>query len=180
MTTFATFSPVPATCDVWVLRHGERIDETPDGRAWYYKTDKARRFDPPLTEAGRSQARQAAATLQRLVDASSSAHEKPGSGGPGGKGSKRPLFDAIYCSPMSRCLATAQEVFDFLPADRSPPEGISVVPGIAECAAAARDRGGVRKLSFLSPAEMRKLAPAIPRCAAVARFRRAQRTTSGF
>jgi broad specificity phosphatase PhoE len=133
--------------DVWILRHGERIDETPAGQKWYCETEKTRCFDPPLTENGKAQAREAAVTLRRLV------------GEMGGGGGSVPLFHAIYCSPMQRCLSTASEVAALL---GPVPDGVVVVPGLAECAAAAREaRGGVGALIFLGAPAMRTLCPAI-------------------
>ena len=96
---------------LWIVRHGERVDETDAGRAWkassrrqslqHFKprqgevdsssssnpnhaqasTPKARQFDPPLTEAGKCQSQEAVAQL------------------------KNQGFERIYASPCARTLA---------------------------------------------------------------------------
>lgn len=157
--TSSSSSPVIAPrIELWVVRHGERIDETTEGNAWYHATDQSRRFDPFLTEAGKCQARAAGATLRRLIVAQSDYEEADDDG---------PIFERIYCSPMQRCLATAHALLSGQ--DKQPPQRarslgnrVIVVPGIAECAAAAREaRGGVLGLSFLKPGEMRAMCPEI-------------------
>eukprot|EP00959_Pyramimonas_sp_CCMP1952_P345164 7228558-Pyramimonas_sp.AAC.2 len=51
---------------MWVVRHGERIDETAKAAEWLSQTPKSRRFDPPLTEEGGRQATAAGQTLSKL------------------------------------------------------------------------------------------------------------------
>ena len=105
----------PISVEVWIVRHGERIDETDQARAWYNATEKDRRFDPPLTDAGRAQARKASCTLRKLLARSS------GEGsGEFSSFSSVPLFDTVYCSPMQRCLATAHELIAAPPPKPTP------------------------------------------------------------
>ncbi|KAJ1457562.1 histidine phosphatase superfamily [Pelagophyceae sp. CCMP2097] len=97
----------------WMLRHGERIDETDAGQAWKEATPRERRFDPPLTANGKQQARSAAGVLT-------------------GHGFRR-----IFSSPLQRCLETAFEVAQLLDLP------VTVLPGLGECCAAAGRRKGL-------------------------------------
>ena len=111
-----TQSPPQATADVFVLRHGERVDETrgPEFDRWIQDTEEWRRFDPPLTTRGRAQAASAAAAFAVYTK---------------GAGIR---FDVIYCSPTQRCVSTAAA---FSMALGVP---IACVPALAECCAALR------------------------------------------
>jgi hypothetical protein len=64
-TTFSDMSKSGAmgSCPLWVVRHGERIDETALAADWARSTPKSRRFDPPLTKEGGRQAVEAGKTL---------------------------------------------------------------------------------------------------------------------
>lgn len=119
----------------WVVRHGERVDETEEARVWYDTIDPERWFDPPLTEAGREQARRAA---RRLADT----HERVG-------------FEAIYVSPLLRTLQTAEEMAKLLKLK------VVVVPGLCECAAAVRRRGLRAMPLLLTEEEIRHECPDI-------------------
>ena len=105
---------------VYVARHGERIDETPAGDEWRLGVEKSRRFDPPLTAAGASQAKALGQFLKT-------------------KG-----FTRIWTSPLARCVATANELANALDVP------VTVVPGLGSCAAAVAKAGvaNVNLLSF--------------------------------
>lgn len=121
-------------CTVYMVRHGERIDETKAGALWR-KQNKARWFDPPLTLEGQKQANHAARGLYALCM----------------KTGVVP-FNKVYCSPLLRCLMSAEQfgiVFN-LP--------IVPVPGIASCTAAYKRHG--RKQSYLSHQDAIKYVPA--------------------
>lgn len=96
----------------WLVRHGERIDETDEVRrpllcptspftllsvcvpvceqyrAWVERTHPGRRFDPHLTAAGKAQAAVAAEALSGLPH----------------------TYTALYCSPQLRCIETAAPI----------------------------------------------------------------------
>mmetsp|Transcript_12782 Transcript_12782/g.15425 ORF Transcript_12782/g.15425 Transcript_12782/m.15425 type:complete len:141 (-) Transcript_12782:25-447(-) len=96
---------------------------------------KDRLFDPPLTELGGQQARLAGQTLAKIA----------------------PKFTHIFASPTARTLSTAHQVAAELDISE-----VVVVPGLCECAAAAKKlTGGVHSLNFLDPAAMRALCPQI-------------------
>mmetsp|Transcript_68 Transcript_68/g.136 ORF Transcript_68/g.136 Transcript_68/m.136 type:complete len:272 (-) Transcript_68:892-1707(-) len=117
---------------LWMVRHGERIDETSAAMQWLASTPQSRMFDPPLTEAGAEQAAAAAKTLLGHT--------------------RKPAFgNFIYSSPMARCLRTASVVAE------ATGTSVRVVPGLGACAAAGRR--GVMKLDLLSEEEMRELCP---------------------
>lgn len=113
-----TQSPPPTSADVFVLRHGERVDETegPEFDRWYQDTeaDPRRRFDPPLTTRGRAQAAAEAAAFAVYAKGASI------------------RFDVIYCSPTQRCVSTAAAFSVRL--------GVPIVcvPALAEVCAALR------------------------------------------
>mmetsp|Transcript_482 Transcript_482/g.1356 ORF Transcript_482/g.1356 Transcript_482/m.1356 type:complete len:218 (+) Transcript_482:4976-5629(+) len=105
----------------WLLRHGERADEAegPEARAWRSGEGRGERwFDPPLTERGREQAREAARKLAAVH--------------------ARCPFSEVLVSPLLRTLQTAEEVVGLL-GDGSIP--VRVVPGLSFCAAAVKKRG---------------------------------------
>jgi hypothetical protein len=120
---------------VFVVRHGERIDETHLGAQWM-AANRDRWFDPPLTAPGRAQASQAAAGLKELLL--------------GRHGGKIP-FKRIYSSTLVRALQTAEQyalVF-----------GLKVcpVPALACCAAAIKQHGP--KAPLLAWAEAQAACP---------------------
>ena len=108
----------PATthhkCELYLVRHGERLDEAPNAptppgwndRPWW---------DPPLTTNGHSQARGAA---ERLKEAHA-----------------RLPFACVYASPTCRTIQTARHIAAALHLN------LVLVPGLAECAAAVTKAG---------------------------------------
>ena len=72
---------------MWVIRHGERLDEVDD--SWQATTDRP--YDPPLTAKGRGQAFARGQALARA-----------GAVGAGGC--------VVACSPFLRCIQTGAEV----------------------------------------------------------------------
>ena len=72
---------------MWVMRHGERLDEVDD--SWQATTDRP--YDPPLTAKGRGQAFARGQALARA-----------GAVGAGGC--------VVACSPFLRCIQTGAEV----------------------------------------------------------------------
>lgn len=119
---------VGGTAEFWCLRHGERVDETPEGHAWKKSSPRARRFDPPLTAQGKAQAREAARVLMAQAG----------------------TFARVFSSPLQRALETAQEVAETFNIP------VTVVPGLCECAAAVRKRG-IRGVELLSLEAMQRV-----------------------
>lgn len=137
----ASMAAPPETSQLWIVRHGERVDETVNAAAWKAETPRCRHFDPPLTVDGERQARAAAAVL------ASGARDRAGSA--------IPKFDRIYASPCARTLATARELSASL-GDLP----VTVVPALAACAAAVKRRG-LRATPFLADAAAVALCPAL-------------------
>jgi len=100
--------------EIFIVRHGERADETAEKVA-FYRTCGERWWDPPLTASGKAQADVAGRALQQAHAA------QP--------------FDAVLCSPTLRTVQTASHVAAAL--------GLPVrrVPGLSECAAAIKQIG---------------------------------------
>lgn len=122
-----------AAPQLWIVRHGERVDETASGPVWKAATPRCRHFDPPLTVDGEAQARAAAAALAAAA----------------------PAFDRIYASPCARTLATARELSRSL-GDLP----VTVVPALAACAAAVKKRG-LSSVPFLPDGAMNALCPTL-------------------
>ena len=99
-------------CEVYIVRHGERLDEVggPAMIQWAASLTNDG-FDPPLTDQGFAQAQDAALALHRQMQS-------------------LPPFDVIFCSPLQRCVRTA-EAFSAL--FKLP---IRLVPALGECCAA--------------------------------------------
>lgn len=110
--------------DVIVVRHGERIDETREGKSWARSTPRQFLFDPPLTEKGAAQARAAGTVLVELDSRK---------------------FSRIYTSPLSRTLSTSEEIANMLNCP------VSVVPGLGSCAKQVVKDGGVTKVPLVKP-----------------------------
>ena len=87
--------PTPSEVEVWIVRHGERVDEAP-GNTWV-KCGKKNPlwFDPALTERGHEHATRVAHVFRDQF-----ANE--------GEGRVRP-FHAIYTSPLIRTVQTAEK-----------------------------------------------------------------------
>ena len=51
---------------VWLVRHGQRADESAEKKLFYAQTPRERWFDPPLTERGGFQAAAAAERVSRF------------------------------------------------------------------------------------------------------------------
>ena len=103
-TCHASASP-PASCgevEVWIVRHGERVDEVP-GNTWI-KCGKKNRlwFDPALTAGGHVHAEKvASAFCDRFAGFAGDRH-RPGL-------DRAPPFHAIYTSPLIRTVQTAEK-----------------------------------------------------------------------
>ena len=98
-------APPPASSgevDVWIVRHGERVDEVP-GNTWI-KCGKKNRlwFDPALTAGGHVHAEKvASAFCDRFAGVAGDRH-RPGL-------DRAPPFHAIYTSPLIRTVQTAEK-----------------------------------------------------------------------
>ena len=98
-------APPPASCgevEVWIVRHGERVDEVP-GNTWI-KCGKKNRlwFDPALTAGGHVHAEKvASAFCDRFAGVAGDRH-RPGL-------DRAPPFHAIYTSPLIRTVQTAEK-----------------------------------------------------------------------
>ena len=136
----------PSSCEVWIVRHGERYDEVP-GNTWY-ETSGAAWLDPPLTACGRVQAEHAAVVLDTMLRETHT-------------DTAAPLIDAIFSSPLQRCIATAAAA----PFSRIFNLPIRPVPGLAECAAALRGEATSKatwekaRLPLMRPDQLQELCP---------------------
>ena len=98
-------APPPAgsgEVEVWIVRHGERVDEVP-GNTWI-KCGKKNRlwFDPALTARGHVHAEKVAtAFCDRFAGLAGDRH-RPGL-------ESTPHFHAIYTSPLIRTVQTAEK-----------------------------------------------------------------------
>ena len=102
-----------APTEIFLVRHGERVDETAEAPLFYLNCGD-RGWDPPLTQEGRRQADHAGRELLR-------AHQlKP--------------FSCVLYSPCLRTLETAARIATVLGLP------LRCVPGLAECAAAVKSR----------------------------------------
>eukprot|EP00449_Zooxanthella_nutricula_P031222 CAMPEP_0198493564 /NCGR_PEP_ID=MMETSP1462-20131121/4096_1 /TAXON_ID=1333877 /ORGANISM="Brandtodinium nutriculum, Strain RCC3387" /LENGTH=332 /DNA_ID=CAMNT_0044222261 /DNA_START=115 /DNA_END=1109 /DNA_ORIENTATION=+ len=133
--------PGQHACEVFVVRHGERLDEVPGPeRDRWMRACGERSFDPPLTARGQRQAFDSA----RMLFVRLQAVPKP--------------FDVIYTSPLQRCVSTAAafaEVFG-LP--------MRVVPALGECCAALRAKNKLsqpRWERLMTPEDLSRLCPTV-------------------
>jgi len=136
---------------LWLLRHGERVDETADWVSWAEETPSFRHFDPPLTQAGEAQARDAARAMLVKVG-ENTGHKDVGAL------SSPSIFQVIYSSPLERALSTAHEAAQVLGTSE-----VRVVYGLAQCAAAVRKQGPDyrERLQFLNLEAMRTICPEV-------------------
>jgi len=154
----STPSPPPhsnqtTSLEIVVLRHAERVDETPERHAWAQQCGD-RWWDPPLTDEGKRQSREAGEALLRE-------HQS------------RP-FACVLASPCLRTTQTAAELAAVL--------GLTVrcSPGLAECAAAVsqfgidafrpESRGATRKGRAVAPPRFLTESEMMPLCAEGTRF----------
>ena len=98
-------APPPASSgevDVWIVRHGERVDEVP-GNTWI-KCGKRNRlwFDPALTAGGHVHAEKVAAAFADRFAGFAGDRHRPGL-------QRAPPFHAIYTSPLIRTVQTAEK-----------------------------------------------------------------------
>ena len=100
--------------EVVLLRHAERVDETAERDEWARSCGN-RYWDPPITQRGLRQSRDAGESLL---------HEHI----------KRP-FSCVYVSPCLRTVQTAAELAQVIGLP------LRCVPGLAECAAAVNQKG---------------------------------------
>ena len=117
---------------VYMVRHGERIDETRAGDEWIQQ-NRDRWFDPPLTERGKEQASRAAEKMRAFVGDEA--------------------FDRVFSSPLVRCLETSAEFGKVL--------GLPVlpIPGLSTCTAAYKRHGDAQ--SLVSAVEARGFCPGV-------------------
>ena len=132
-------------CDMFLVRHAQRIDETDEGPRW--RAENADRwFDPPLTDAGKRQSAAAAAQLLRYMNARDVGLGGASTGTAGGSRATPEIpFSCVYCSPLLRTLQTAVEFGRVF--------GLPVVPvaGLATCTAAFKKHGA--QMCTLLPVE---------------------------
>eukprot|EP00750_Incisomonas_marina_P017783 INCI2469.1.p1 GENE.INCI2469.1~~INCI2469.1.p1 ORF type:complete len:416 (-),score=56.53 INCI2469.1:82-1329(-) len=128
---------------VFMVRHGQRIDETNEGRAWQLQAGD-RWYDPPLTEEGKQQAFGAASNLAKFLrdyaDKSISGAGQPGTAAASDReeqseGVVFDVFPRVFCSPLLRTLSTAEQ---FGRVFKMP---VVPVAGLATCTAVFRKRG---------------------------------------
>lgn len=114
--------PSSAVC-LWLVRHGERVDETCEAQAFFRECDEEGgcwRDDAPLTERGRGQAEACGLRFRDAV---------------AGQDAAPPPF-LLFTSPLQRAVATAEEMAFVLGV-----QSVEVLPGLSECAAAVRQEG---------------------------------------
>lgn len=131
--TQLNLSPSPSTppsrkLHLYLIRHGERIDEV--DRKWFHE----RYWDPPLTQAGHTQATAAAQLLHSLQ--------------------LTPAPTALYSSPLLRTVQTTAAIHS---AGWNLP--VRFVPGLAQCAAAMAIEGMYAREAFYPLEELRTLVP---------------------
>lgn len=113
-----------------MVRHAQRVDETPQAREWFSQCGKDMYHDPPITRLGHQQARGAGAVLANT-------HSLAGT--------------VVMTSPLQRCVETASHIALAL---QSP---LQVVNGLGECAAAIRCRLAEKR--FIDDEHVAKIVP---------------------
>ena len=108
-------APPPASSgevDVWIVRHGERVDEVP-GNTWI-KCGKRNRlwFDPALTARGHVHAEKVATAFGDRFAGFAGDRHRSGL-------ESAPPFHAIYTSPLIRTVQTAEK-FSVVPRPDTP------------------------------------------------------------
>jgi broad specificity phosphatase PhoE len=130
----------PATVNVFVTRHGARIDNGSDSDTqWLRKAAHGRRNDAHLSPSGHQAALELAADLVRR-------QEKDGI-----------TLDHIVSSPFVRCIETANAVAEAI--DRT----IKVEPGIAEVGSSASQMASQTELEAQFPRIDPDYSPVMPR-----------------
>jgi len=135
-------APEASVCEVFMIRHGERLDKVP-GNDWKEQCPE-RWYDPPLTSEGERQAAYATLQLQYCT-----------------RFNPNMTVDVIYCSPLQRCVSTAAY---FSEAFGAP---IKIVPGLGECCGSMKGKMFKRRYeSLLSMDELQQLCPQATFCEA--------------
>ncbi|ETO32371.1 hypothetical protein RFI_04747 [Reticulomyxa filosa] len=111
---------------LWLIRHGERADETEEYKEWQSTSAIDRLFDPPLTKNGKLQACLRGQLLRQHLEEI---------------GWTNDWSHIIYVSPCERTLQTAFEIAKQLLSDQLTTITLQVRPGLSECATAVQDRG---------------------------------------
>ena len=88
----------PCTKELWLIRHGERIDLSLKYSAWIRSTPKIRHFDPPLTDKGRKQAFERGQKMENDLKELKNRNEI------------LKIPTCIYTSPLDGCINTAVEI----------------------------------------------------------------------
>lgn len=133
------------TMNVFVTRHGARIDNGPDrDRNWLQRSGHGRREDAHLSPLGRQEAEELASELVRRQRQ----QRAEGSG---------PLLDHIVSSPFVRCVETADAVA------RALDLGIKVEPGIGEVGSDPSQMAAQQDLEAQFPRIDPDYRPAVPR-----------------
>jgi len=116
-------------CHVWLLRHGERVDEV----SWKWHDDPINStyewWDPPLTKKGKVQAVAAGKLLKTIME------------------QQEFKFETIAVSPLSRTLMTAECVTSEINQD------VQVIAGVSECCAVVEAKGIAAMIPEFPPLE---------------------------
>ncbi|ETO33160.1 hypothetical protein RFI_03946 [Reticulomyxa filosa] len=116
---------------LWLIRHGERADESDEFDSWARTVHSERWFDPPLTKTGALQAQGRGELLSEHLKGHEKLHNQFWS-------------RVVYVSPCERTLHTAFEIAKELVRSNEE-EGFGVTlavrPGLGECASAVRKTG---------------------------------------
>lgn len=114
--------------EIWMIRHAQRIDETPEYYSWAKSIPENQTFDPPLTKLGYEQSKERGKILFKEL---SNIKNKP---------------QHIYVSPLQRTIGTSTEIAKINKLE------VLLIPGLSSCAAAI-ERGKlavIEKKNFLT------------------------------